>query len=139
MSDNLPEVERALLAYQKEFDIKLAAAADEISIRLEGLAKREIKGRRPKGQKAITGQPPMNRTGNLRRSIVHASERKGFAKYEAIVGAEMVYARAVEMGSPYNPPSWQNGQKFPFLQPAVDKAIKSNMVQKILAKHLGAK
>lgn len=139
MSDNLPEVERALLAYQRDFDHRIAAAALEISTRLEAMARREIKGRRPQGEKATTGQPPMNRSGDLRRSIMSTSERKGFGKYEAIVGAEMIYARAVEVGAPYNPPSWRNGERFPFLQPAVEKAIKSNIVQKILQKHLGAK
>lgn len=139
MSDNLPEVEQALLAYQKRFDERIGAAAREISLKLEGLAKREIKGRRPKGQKAVTGMPPMNRTGDLRRSIMSTTERKGFGKYEAIVGAEMVYARAVEVGAPYNPPTWMNGERFPFLQPALEKAIKSKVLEKTLQKYLGAK
>lgn len=139
MSDNLPEVEQALLAYQKRFDERVGEAAREIALKLEGLAKREIKGRRPKGQKATIGMPPMNRTGNLRRSIMNTTQRKGFAKYEAIVGAEMVYARAVEKGAPYNPPTWTKGERFPFLQPAVDKAIKSKVLEKTLQKYLGAK
>ncbi len=139
MSDNLPEVERALFKYQKEFDKRVGLAAKEISLKLEGLAKREIKGRRPKGQKATTGAPPMNRTGNLRRSITSSTERKGFGKYEAIVGAQMVYARAVEMGAPYNPPTWRNGERFPFLHPAVEKAIKSKVLERTLQKYLGAK
>jgi hypothetical protein len=85
MSDNLPEVEQALIAYQKKFDVQIGQAANEISLKLEGLAKREIKGRRPKGQKATIGMPPMNRTGNLRRSIMSTTERKGYGTYQAIV------------------------------------------------------
>ena len=139
MSSNLPEVEQALLAYKKQFDKRIGAAATEISQKLENLAKNEIKGLRPKGQKATSGIPPMNRTGRLRNSISHFTERKGFAKYDAIVGAYMVYARAVEKGAPYNPPTWTKGEHFPFLQPAVDKAIKSKIVERTLQKHLGAK
>jgi hypothetical protein len=139
MSDNLPEVEQALIAYQKKFDVQIGQAANEISLKLEGLAKREIKGRRPKGQKATIGMPPMNRTGNLRRSIMSTTERKGYGTYQAIVGAGMMYARAVEVGAPYNPPTWIKGERFPFLQPAVEKAIKSKVIEKTLRKYLGAK
>lgn len=139
MSDNLPEVEQALHAYQKRFDDRIGEAAREISLKLESLAKREIKGRRPKGQKATTGMPPMNRSGKLRLSIAGMTERKGFAKYQAIVGADKIYARAVEVGAPYNPPTWTHGEHFPFLRPAVDKALKSKMIEKTLQKYLGAK
>lgn len=139
MSDNLPQVEAALRAYQANFDIRVGLAAFEISQSLEGFGKREIKGQRPKGQKATTGAPPMNRTGNLRRSIRGQSQRYGFAKYSAIVGADMIYARAVEIGDPYNPPSWKNGEHFPYLQPALEKFAQTNLVIRILRKHLGVK
>ena len=139
MSDNLPQVEAALRAYQSSFDIRVGLAAFEISQALEGFGKREIKGLRPKGQKAITGQPPMNRSGKLRGSIRGQSMRYGFAKYTAIVGADMVYARAVEVGAPYNPPSWQNNEHFPYLQPALEKFAQTNLILRILRKHLGVK
>jgi hypothetical protein len=161
MSSNLPEVEQALLAYKKQFDKRIGAAATEISQKLENLAKNEIKGERgvvgrkvsfvdgktKRGGKiydygndrAIIGQPPKSRTGNLRGSITGLTERKGFGKYDAIVGAYAVYAIAVEKGAPYNPPTWTKGEHFPFLQPAVDKAIKSKIVERTLQKHLGAK
>jgi len=139
MSDNLPQVEAALKAYRATFDLRVAKAAMEISMALEGFGKRQIKGERPKGQKAITGQPPMNRTGNLRRSIRGQTTRIGFAKYSAIVGADMIYARAVEMGDPYNPPSWQNNERFPYLQPALNEFAQTNLVLRILRKHLGVK
>jgi hypothetical protein len=137
MSDNLPQVKAALLAYQQQFDMRVGNAAREISMAFEGYAKREIKGERPKGEKAITGEPPMNRTGNLRRSIRGTSERVGFAKYSAIVGTDMIYGRAVEVGAPYNPPSWQNGERFPYLAPALQKFAMSGLISRILTKHIG--
>ena len=139
MSDNLSQVKAALNAYQANYDIRIGLAVFEISQALEGFGKREITGVRPKGEKAVTGQPPMNRTGNLRRSIRGQSMRMGFAKYTAIVGADMVYARAVEVGAPYNPPSWQNGERFTYLQPALEKFATSNLILRILRKHLGVK
>jgi hypothetical protein len=139
MSDNLPQVEAALQAYLRGLDMRVGNATLEISQALEGFGKRQIKGERPKGEKAITGQPPMNRTGNLRRSIRGQHQRIGFAKYTAIVGADMIYARAVEMGAPYNPPSWQNNEKFPYLQPALNEFSQTNLVARILRKHLGVK
>lgn len=138
MSDNLPQVEAALKLYQQRFDNSIKGAAAEISIALEGYGKREIKGHRPEGEKAVSGQPPMNRTGNLRRSIRGQEIRKGFGRYTAVVGAGASYARAVEVGSPYNPPSWKNGEHFPYLSPAFEKFIKSGLIQRILTKHLGA-
>ena len=137
-TDNLAQVEAALKAYQARLDTQIGAATREVSIALESLGKKEIKGQRPKGEKATTGEPPMNRTGNLRRSIKGTSSRKGFGTYEAIVGADMVYARAVEVGNPYNPPSWRNGEHFPFLSPALRKFVKSGLLKRILIKHLGA-
>ena len=139
MSDNLPQVEAALQAYLRGLDMRVGNATLEISQALEGFGKRQIKGKRPEGQKAVTGQPPMNRTGNLRRSIRGQHSRIGFAKYTAIVGADMIYARAVEVGAPYNPPSWQNNEKFPYLEPALNEFAKTNLIIRILRKHLGVK
>jgi hypothetical protein len=136
-SDNLPEVLAALQAYQNLIDMRVGKAAYEISQALEGFGKRQIKGARPEGEKATTGQPPMNRTGNLRRSIRGKSQRIGFGHYAAIVSADMIYARAVEVGAPYNPPSWQNGEHFPFLEPALKEFQASNLVTRILRKYLG--
>ena len=125
-------------AWQVKFDRQVGFAATEISLRLEGAAKRMIVGQRPAGEKAISNQPPMNRTGNLRRSIRGTTEREGFGIYSAVVGADMIYARAVEIGEPYNPPSWKDGQRFPFIEPAVRNFISTGLVNRILIKHMGA-
>ncbi len=96
------------------------------------LAKAEIVGRRPKGERATSGKPPMNRTGNLRRSIRGEKYDVGFAKYNAIVGPTMIYGRAVEMGGA---PTWTKGQKFPYMSPAYAKfrLIAPRIVQKHMA------
>lgn len=138
-TDNLPQVEAAIKAYVSVFDAQIGAASREVAIALESMGKREIVGQRPKGEKATPNEPPMNRTGNLRRSIRGYSQRKGFGMYESIVGSDMVYARAVEMGDPYNPPSWTQGQKFPYLEPALKKFLASGLMTRILIKHLKGK
>jgi len=139
MSDNFSQVKAALEAYERTFDMRVGKATFEMSQALEGFGKRQIKGQRPEGQKATTGLPPMNRTGNLRRSIRGRTTRIGFARYSAIVGADMIYARAVEVGAPYNPPTWQNGEHFPYLQPALEQFAESGLILRILRKHLGVK
>ncbi len=116
----------------KSIDDGARATRDEMMVTLIQLAKAEIVGRRPKGERAISGQPPMNRTGNLRRSIRGEKYNVGFAKYEAIVGPTMIYGRAVELGGA---PTWTKGQKFPYMSPAYAKfrLIAPRIVQKHMA------
>jgi hypothetical protein len=116
----------------KSIDDGARATRDEMMVTLIQLAKAEIVGRRPKGERATSGQPPMNRTGNLRRSIRGEKYNVGFAKYEAIVGPTMIYGRAVEMGGA---PTWTRGQKFPYMSPAYAKfrLIAPRIVQKHMA------
>ena len=120
----------------KSIDDGARATRDEMMVTLIQLAKAEIVGRRPKGQRDTSGKPPMNRTGNLRRSIRGEKYNVGFAKYEAIVGPTMIYGRAVEMGGA---PTWTRGQKFPYMSPAYAKfrLIAPRIVQKHMA--LGGK
>ena len=116
----------------KSIDDGARATRDEMMVTLIQLAKAEIVGRRPKGERATSGKPPMNRTGNLRRSIRGEKYNVGFAKYEAIVGPTMIYGRAVEMGGA---PTWTRGQKFPYMSPAYAKfrLIAPRIVQKHMA------
>jgi len=113
------------------FDASVRAARDEMMARLIQLAQEEIKGKRPKGQKATSGEPPMNRTGNLRRSITGKKAREGFASYSAEVGPTTIYSRAVELGGA---PTWTNGQHFPYMAPALKKFQREAMA--IIRKHL---
>lgn len=73
-----------------------------------------------------TGPGPNVQTGNLRRSIF-SQTKVGFAgSYEAIVGASMEYARAVELGSP----AWKSGVKYPYLVPAAESLKQSGKLNR---------
>jgi len=132
ITSNLKLVKEATKKAGKSIDAGARATRDEMMTTLIQLAKAEIQGKRPKGQVATSGKPPMNRTGNLRRSIRGEKYDKGFAKYEAIVGPTMIYGRAVEMGGA---PTWTKGQKFPYMSPAYAKfrLIAPRIVQKHMA------
>jgi hypothetical protein len=115
-------------------------ATEAMSILIQ-LSKEQIKGKRGKTDgvwdKATAGQPPMNRTGNLRRSIRGQKRKVGFAKYEVIVGPTMVYGRAVELGAEYAPPSWRGTtamKGFPFMAPAFKQF--QPMLPQLVRKHL---
>jgi phage gpG-like protein len=116
--NNIRSVTKALDKRILDVDIKTMKARDEMMNRLITLAKEEIKGLRQPGEVATSGQPPMNRTGNLRRSIKGKKNRVGFANYTAIVGPTIIYGRAVELGGA---PTWRNGQHFPYMLPALQK------------------
>lgn len=77
-----------------------------------------------------TGPGPNVVTGDLRRSI-NTEVRYGFGTYIAVVGASMIYARAVEMGLP----NW-NGKKYPYLGPAVQTLQQNGMLQTIFVRSL---
>ncbi len=132
ITSNLKLVKEATKKAGKSIDDGARATRDEMMTTLIQLAKAEIVGRRPKGERAISGQPPMNRTGNLRRSIRGEKYNVGFAKYEAIVGPTMIYGRAVELGGA---PTWTKGQKFPYMSPAYAKfrLLAPRIVQKHMA------
>lgn len=132
ITSNIKLVRDAVGKATKSIDAGARATRDEMMTTLIQLAKEEIQGKRPKGQVATSGKPPMNRTGNLRRSIRGEKYDRGFAKYEAIVGPTMIYGRAVEMGGA---PTWTRGQKFPYMSPAYAKfrLIAPRIVQKHMA------
>jgi hypothetical protein len=132
ITSNLKLVREATKKAGKSIDDGARATRDEMMTTLIQLAKAEIVGKRPKGQVATSGQSPMNRTGNLRRSIRGEKYNVGFAKYEAIVGPTMIYGRAVEMGGA---PTWTRGQKFPYMSPAYAKfrLVAPRIVQKHMA------
>jgi hypothetical protein len=136
ITSNLKLVKEATKKAGKSIDDGARATRDEMMTTLIQLAKAEIVGRRPKGERATSGQPPMNRTGNLRRSIRGEKYDIGFAKYAAIVGPTMIYGRVVELGGA---PTWTKGQKFPYMSPAYAKfrLVAPRIVQKHMA--LGGK
>ncbi|NBU93481.1 MAG: hypothetical protein EBS18_02820 [Actinobacteria bacterium] len=138
---NLNLVKTAVTRKTSSLDIKVRLARDEMMTAMIQLAQHEIKGQRKEGEKAEAGQPPKNRTGNLRRSIKGFKFASGYARYNAIVGPTMTYSRAVELGGKYAPPSWQGTSAmkgFPYMQPAYKKFLESKLMNKILLKHIGS-
>ena len=137
INNNIPEVMRKVLEAEKKLDRGAMMARDEMMNKLIQLSKEQIKGKRKPGEKAESGKPPMNRTGNLRRSIKGEKMREGFASYSAVVGPTIIYGRSVEMAGKYAPPTWsgatqQNG--FPYMKPAFNKFQRVAMA--IVRKHL---
>ena len=120
IKSNIFEVMNSVTKATDKLDTGARMARDEMMNTLTRYAKEEIKGRRQPGERAITGEPPMNRTGNLRRSIKGEKVR--------------LYGRSVEMGGQYAPKTWLNGQKFPYMKPAFEKFQKVAM--SIMRKHL---
>lgn len=116
--NNLRLVKQVWTKETKSLDIKARLMRDEMMAALIQLSKEQIKGKRPKinGRytKAISGLPPMNRTGDLRRSITGEKFNVGFANYSAIVGPTIVYGRRVELGGG----NWRPGTMFPYMAPA---------------------
>ena len=121
-----------------KLDTQARQLRDRAMAELIRLAKEEIQGKRgshvgPRGgivwDKAESGKPPMNRTGNLRKSITAFPTHSGFASYEAIVGPTMIYSRKVELGGA----KWKPGTKFLYMQPAFEKftSIRGGIVTEI--------
>jgi len=134
---NFEEFKRFINKSARELDTGARAARDEMMTTFIQLAQHEIKGdRKAVGYPATPGQPPMNVTGNLRRSIRGEKSREGFGIYSAVVGPTVgVYARALEVGGKYAPPSWTRKQNYPYMKPAYEKFKKVFMT--IVHKHLG--
>ena len=132
ITTNIYTVKKAIDKKLTDVDVSVMKARDEMMARLIQLSQEEIKGRRPKGQKATSGEPPMNRTGNLRRSITGKKAQEGFARYSAEVGPTMIYSRAVELGGA---PTWHDCQHFPYMKPALQKFQREAMA--IVRKYLG--
>jgi len=114
ITTNIYTVKKAIDKKLTDVDVSVMKARDEMMARLIQLSQEEIKGRRPKGQKATSGEPPMNRTGNLRRSITGKKAQEGFARYSAEVGPTMIYSRAVELGGA---PTWHSA--FPIYETSI--------------------
>ena len=130
IENNIPEVIHTVNKAMTKIDLGARMARDEMMKQLIQLAKEQIKGKRQPGDKAESGKPPMNRTGNLRRSIKGEKMREGFATYSAIVGPTIIYGRRVELGGG----NWPTGTKFPYMKPAWERF--RPMALGIIRKHL---
>lgn len=138
---NLKLVRNSLDKAEKSIGSGADALATEAMSILIQLSKEQIQGKRGKSNgvwdKATSGQPPMNRTGNLRRSITGQKRKVGFAQYKVIVGPTIEYGRAVELGGQYAPESWKGTtamKGFPYMAPAYAKF--RPMLPSLVRKHL---
>lgn len=139
IASNLKLVRKAVDKQVKSIDVSARMARDEMMMALIQLSKEKIEGKRPysKGpyggriyQKATPGAPPMNRTGDLRRSITGEKFNIGFANYAAVVGPTIEYGRRVELGGG----NWPAGLKFPYMEPAYQQ-FRTTVVPQITAKY----
>jgi hypothetical protein len=138
MENNIWFVREAVKKAEAKIDMGARLARDEMMAKLIQLAQEEIKGdRRDSPYPATPGEPPMNVTGNLRRSIRGEKFRTGFASYSAVVGPTMVYGRSLEVGGNYAPPSWAQDNRYPFMKPAFEKYRRFHYT--IMRKHLSLK
>ena len=140
MSNNLPEVNAALNAWQKRMDKAGELAARQISIAVWSKAKEltsqtvnppiQTKNRlRHNPHIGGDGTPPNYATGNLNRNILaNPPRRVGFATYVASVSSNAEYARAVELGSS----RWTSGVKYPYMYPARDDIVNSGKARMIM-------
>lgn len=140
ITSNLRQVRQAVDKFAGSIDAGARNARDEMMVTLIQLSKEQIQGRRGKGEKAVAGQPPKNRTGNLRRSIrgEKKQRKKGFGtEYTALVGPTIIYGRAVELGGEFAPESWKGTtavKGFPYMAPAFKKF--RTVAPRIIKKHL---
>ena len=135
--NNLKLVKNSWNNLTNSVNVNAEMARNEMMTSLIQLSKNQIQGRRKEGEKATAGQPPKNRTGNLRRSIIGKKYTSGFGTYNAIVGPTMVYARAVELGGEYAPRSWHGTSAmkgFPYMEPAYRK-FQQVVAPQIVAKY----
>lgn len=139
INSNLKLVRKAVDKQVANIDMGARMARDEMMMALIQLSKKQIEGARPyvvgpRGGRqyapATPGQPPMNRTGNLRRSIRGEKFRSGFANYSGIVGPTIEYARQVELGGG----NWPNGVRFPYMEPAYAQ-FRTQVVPQVTAKY----
>ena len=132
LTQNLKLVRKSVDKLGKNIDLSSRMARDEMMAALIQLSKEQIQGKRPKGQVAWQGSPtpPMNRTGDLRRSIRGEKFRQGFASYTAIVGPTIIYGRRVELGGG----NWQPGVRFPYMEPAYNQ-FRTTVYPQIQAKY----
>lgn len=139
LNSNLKLVRTQVTKIAANVDVNARMARDEMMAALIQLSKEQIEGTRPyttgpRGgriyEKATPGKPPMNRTGNLRRSIRGEKFNVGFANYSAVVGPTIEYGRQVELGGG----NWPQGVRFPYMEPAYQK-FRTVIVPQITTKY----
>jgi len=127
VSENLPEVERALDNFVVRIEGSMKAVINAISNDLRNsMLKNVSQAKHKAGTPRIPTVGPNTVTGNLRDNIKPVPAVKaGFKNYVGGVHSGAVYSRALEEGSP----KWPSGVKFPYVAPAVTDLISSGRVR----------
>jgi hypothetical protein len=126
---NLSQVLSGLTAYEQKLERAGELALTQAALAVERQAKLNANtGTHPrgKGHTPGTGPGPNKVTGDLQRSI-NTQVRYGFGSYIATVGPSIIYARAVELGSP----RWKSGVRYPFLSTAVGYMVSSGNLNRV--------
>lgn len=121
MSDNLPEVQRALDNIAARIEGNMGFVVNAISNDLRtGMVKNASEGKHKAGTPRVPTRGPNRVTGNLVNNIIPVPAiRSGFGTYVGGVDSGALYSRVLEEGSP----RWSKGVKFPYVAPAVEDVI----------------
>lgn len=121
MSDNLPEVQRALDNLAARIESNMGAVVNAISNDLRtAMVRNASEGKHKAGTPRVPTTGPNRVTGNLVNNIIpRPATRTGFGSYVGGVDSGAIYSRALEEGSP----RWSKGVKFPYVAPAVESII----------------
>lgn len=121
---------------------RLDAAAREIVVEATSQVTRDAQAnantgshKRGEGHTPGSGPGPNVVTGTLRRSIRPQVPIRTSRGWSGKAGPTVVYARAVELGHP----AWKNGQKYPYLGPAIQKfkSDSTSIIEGVLRSMLG--
>ena len=136
VTTNISKTIQGLNEIAKKTDKAVMTATRKVGAEATRTMKKQIVGGhklgtpRSDGKNVVAGKPS-NVTGNLRRSI--RSTTKGFnGRYTMVVGAYMVYARALEFGNP----RWKSGVRYPFVAPTAKILNTNNLAREIYVKEL---
>ena len=151
-SDNSDQVLLAIEMYNARVDLAIAEVANDTAMHLTTMVKKRISRYRPfyerdssgnmgselktwktaKGKKsariytkAIPGEPPMIRSGLLRRSIRPTLMKIKPMHYQVFIGAYTKYSRILEMGFP-------NGARYPYLVPTLQEFHRTGYLKNAL-------
>ena len=158
-SDNSDQVLRAIELYDIRIDNAIAQVANDTAMHLNTMVKKRVSRYRPfyerdssgnmgselktwknaKGKKsnrvytkATPGEPPMIRSGLLRRSIRPNVTKVKSKHYEVFIGAYTKYSRILEMGFP-------NGARYPYLLPTVQEFRRTGYLRNALRRAIKGK
>lgn len=129
---NVDKTVKAFADMPAQIDAAVLFATNQVGMAASSEMKKQIQGGHrlgtPRPYKAPPPTPPMNVTGNLRRSI-RPVVRRGFTGYSVVVGSFATYARQLELGGG----RWRSGAKYPFVEPTARIMMQTGKAERIYA------